>query len=249
MMISRLLLAALFLTSCASYKANIMFRIPEDAVLQQRAEEVQRNYIIQKNDILKMRVYTNKGELIIDPDFSLMKDLPVQTAQARPDPDYLVDLNGITKFPMIGEQPVEGLTLRQAEQRLQQAYAQFYTDPFVILQFVNKRVVVLGAPGGQVIPLVNENVTLAEILALATGVGNDARATNIRVLRGEQYFVADFSTIAGYQQGNRIMQPGDIVYVEPIRRPVSEAFRDYGIIVSVLTSLTTLIVVLATLQQ
>jgi polysaccharide export outer membrane protein len=244
---SQAVLAAILFTSCASYKANIMFKVPEDATLQKQAEEVQRNYVIQKNDILKLDVYTNKGELIIDPDFNLMKEIPVQNAQRRPDPNYLVDVNGVAKFPMLGELKVEGLTIRQTEEILQKEYARYYTDPFVVLQYINKRVIVLGAPGGQVIPLVNENVTLAEVLALASGIENNARATNIRVLRGDQYFVADFSTIAGYQKSNMIMQPGDIVYVEPIRRPVSEAFRDYGVIVSVLTSLTTLIVVLTSL--
>ncbi|MCU0397938.1 MAG: polysaccharide biosynthesis/export family protein [Cyclobacteriaceae bacterium] len=244
---SQAVLAAILFTSCASYKANIMFKVPEDATLQKQAEEVQRNYVIQKNDMLKLDVYTNKGELIIDPDFNLMKEIPVQNAQRRPDPNYLVDVNGVAKFPMLGELKVEGLTIRQTEEILQKEYARYYTDPFVVLQYINKRVIVLGAPGGQVIPLVNENVTLAEVLALASGIENNARATNIRVLRGDQYFVADFSTIAGYQKSNMIMQPGDIVYVEPIRRPVSEAFRDYGVIVSVLTSLTTLIVVLTSL--
>jgi polysaccharide export outer membrane protein len=244
---SQAVLAAILFTSCASYKANIMFKVPEDATLQKQAEEVQRNYVIQKHDMLKLDVYTNKGELIIDPDFNLMKEIPVQNAQRRPDPNYLVDVNGVAKFPMLGELKVEGLTIRQTEEILQKEYARYYTDPFVVLQYINKRVVVLGAPGGQVIPLVNENVTLAEVLALASGIENNARATNIRVIRGDQYFVADFSTIAGYQKSNMIMQPGDIVYVEPIRRPVSEAFRDYGVIVSVLTSLTTLIVVLTSL--
>jgi polysaccharide export outer membrane protein len=241
------MLAGLMLSSCASYKANIMFKVPDEAEMEHLAADIQRNYIIQKNDFLKMRVYTNKGELLIDPDFNLWKDIPAQNLQNRYIPDYLVDINGKARFPIIGEQKMEGLTLRQAEFQLQQAYAQYYTDPFVILEYGNKRVVVLGAPGGQVLPLVNENMTLAEVLALAGGVSNEARANNIRVLRDQQFFLVDFSTISGYRAGNMIMQPGDIIYVEPIRRPVSEAFRDYGVIVSVLTSLTTLIVVLVTL--
>lgn len=241
------MLAVVILTSCGSYRQNIMFQVPEGTVLQQQAEAVQRNYVIQKNDLLKLSLYTNKGELIIDPDFNLMKDLPIQNVQRRPDPDYLVDINGVAKFPMIGELKVEGLTLRQAEAILQKEYANYYTDPFAVLQYINKRVVVLGAPGGQVIPLMNENITLVEVLALATGLNNDSKAHNIRVLRGDQFFVADLSTLAGYQQTNMIMQPGDIIYVEPIRRPISEGVRDYGPIVSIVTSLTTLIVVLISL--
>jgi polysaccharide biosynthesis/export protein len=103
---------------------------------------------------------------------------------------------------------------------------------------------VLGAPGGQVIPLVNENTRLTEVLAMAKGLGNDAKAHNIRVLRADKVFVADFSTIGGYLKGDMIMAPGDIVYVEPVRRPFSEGLREYGPLVSIVTSMATLIVVI-----
>jgi polysaccharide export outer membrane protein len=102
----------------------------------------------------------------------------------------------------------------------------------------------LGAPGGQVIPLVNENVHLVEVLALAKGIDNLAMAQNVRVLRGDHVLVADLSTIDGYLKNNILIEHGDIVYVEPIRRPVSEAFRDFLPVLTVLTSLTTLIVVI-----
>lgn len=242
----RFLLLGYILTSCASYKQNIMFKVGEGTVLQQKVVEAEKNYVIQRNDFLKLKVYTSKGELIIDPDLKLLKEIPVQTGNLRPDPDYLVDINGVVKLPMVGELKLEGLTIRQAEAILQKEFSQYYTDPFVMLQYVNKRVIVLGAPGGQLIPLVNENVTLVEILAAATGLNNDSKANNIRIIRGDQVFIADMSTIEGYRSTNMIMQPGDIVYVEPIRRPASEALRDYGPLLTIITSLTTLVVVLST---
>jgi len=221
-----------------------MFKVPDDYVMKQQAADAEKNYFIQKNDYLKLAVYTSGGERIIDPDLRLLKDLPAQGNVARPDPNFLVDVHGIVKFPMIGELNVEGLTIRKAEELLQKEYSEFYKDPFVTLQYTNKRVVVLGAPGGKVIPLVNENVTLIEILTLANGIDNNAKAQNIRVLRGEQFFVADLTTIEGYQKSNMVMQHGDIVYVEPVRRPVSEATRDYGPLLSLVLSITTLIVIL-----
>lgn len=220
-----------------------MFKVPEGYILKQ-ALETENNYQIQKNDFLKLEAFTNSGERIIDPDLKLIKDMPVQNAMLKPDLSYLVDINGMAKFPMIGEIKVEGLTIRKAEDLLQKEYAKFYKEPFVTLQYTNKRIVVLGAPGGKVIPLINENITLVEILALASGVDNNGKAQNIRVMRGEQCFIADLSTLEGYQKTNMIMQHGDIVYVEPIRRPVSEAARDYGPLLSLGISITTLIVVL-----
>lgn len=239
-----LVITTLFVASCGSYKQNIMFKVPDNAGMQQQADDVQRNYIIQVNDFLKLAVFTNKGERIIDPDLELLKDIPAQVGNLRADPNYLVDVNGMVKLPMVGELKLVGLTIRQAEDVLQKEYAKFYTEPFVTLQYTNKRVVLLGAPGGVVVPLMNENMTLVEVIALGKGVDNFSKAQNIRVLRGDQFFVADLSTIAGYQKSNMIMQHGDIVYIEPIRRPVSEAARDYGPLLSLAISLSTLVIVL-----
>ncbi len=242
----QLLLAVL--CACGSYRKNIMFKADTTHIpkLKEAAQKAERNYIIRKNDLLKVSVFTNQGERIIDPDFELLKGINQQSAQLKPDPEYLVNTDGIVRLPMVGEIKVEGLTLRQAEEMLQKAYAAYYTNPFVIVQCTSNRVVVLGLPQSKVIPLPYENITLAEAIAMAGGLDRDSRADNIRVLRGEQFFVADLSTLSSYTTNNLLIQPGDIIYIEPIRRPVSEALRDYISLVSILSSLTTLIVVLNT---
>ena len=145
---------------------------------------------------------------------------------------------------MVGALKLEGLKLRDAEEILQKEYGNYYQGSFVILKHINRRVVVLGAPGGQVVPLNNENMRLVEVLAAAKGIGNDAKAANIRVLRGEKVFLADLSTFDGYLKNNMVMESGDIVYVEPVRRPFVEALRDSGPIFSIVASLATLIVVI-----
>lgn len=236
-----MLLAGLSLASCASYRQNIMFQVPDGQAVKAQVEAAEKNYTIHKNDVLQLGIYTNKGERLIDPAAALSRD---QTAMTDTPRTYLVNVEGKVRFPLIDEVQLEGLTIREAETLLQEAYAKFYQEPYVVITYINKRVTVLGAPGGQVIPLTNENVRLTEILALTKGVSNDAKASNIRVLRGDQLFVADLSTFEGYTKNNMIVAPGDIIYVEPIRRPFSEGLRDYGPLISIITSLTTLIVVI-----
>ncbi|MEX2234855.1 MAG: polysaccharide export protein EpsE, partial [Cyclobacteriaceae bacterium] len=138
----------------------------------------------------------------------------------------------------------QGLTIQQAEEMLEKAYEKFYKDAYVLLQFNNKRVIVLGAPGGQVIPLNQENMRLTEVLALAKGLPADARANNIRVIRQDKVFIADLSTFEGYQNHNLVMQPGDIVYVEPVRKPFIEGLRDYSPVINIVTGLATLIFII-----
>ena len=229
--------------NCASYKQNIMFKPdgnPSQGTLSAETLQAERNYVIQKNDYLGLEIHSNNGERLIDPNPELSQSQQV-SQDSRSVAQYLVDTNGVAKFPLVGELKVEGLTLRQAEEVLQKEYGKFFISPFVGLKFNNKRVVVLGAPGGQVIPLTNENVTLAEILALAKGLNNDSKAQNIRLLRKDMVYSIDFSTVEGYRKGNMIMEPGDIIYVEPVRKPFVEGFRDYSILLTFIVSLTTII--------
>jgi polysaccharide export outer membrane protein len=162
---------------------------------------------------------------------------------------YLVDKDGVAKLPLLQEIKLDGLTIRQAEEILQKEYAKQYQEPFVVLNVVNRRVTVLGSPGGKVIPLLDENIKLTEVLALAGGVSTDGKAANIRVLRGDQIFIADFSTIEGYLRDDMLIQSGDIIYVEPVRRPFLEALQSYGPLISIITSLGTLTVILVNQNQ
>lgn len=227
-----------------------MFKTETTQNLQKVTESYQtpRNYIIQPNDLLELNVYTKKGEFLIDPENRLMDQRMPNNANFKPDLKYLVQKDGTVVLPMVGNMELSGMTLFEAEQKLIEAYETYYKDPFVKLRYINKRVIVLGAAGGTVIPLENENTSVVEILALAQGFDQEAKSHNIRLLRGEKAFVLDFSTIEGYQENNMIVESGDVIYVEPVRRPFTEFVRDNGPVISVLSSVVSLIVVIISLN-
>lgn len=236
------------LTCCGAYKQNILFDVQPNQ-LQVQATHAESNYRIQPDDLLTLRVYTNQGEKIVDPNRESFQNGTNNPTPNTIAPQYLVDIDGVAKFPLIEPVKVAGMTLKQAEEVLNDAYERFYADAYVVLQFTNKRVIVLGAPGGQVIPLNNENMRLAEVIALAEGINIDGRANNIRVIREDKIFMADFSTFEGYRKGNFVMQPGDIVYIEPVRRPFIEALRDYQPAISIIASIATLIFIISQINQ
>jgi polysaccharide biosynthesis/export protein len=236
---------ACLLASCG-FKQNIMFQTTPATKLSTLASNAEKNYLVQRNDLLELQVYSNRGESLVDPrvDPTTNQTPAREQGEVGARPTYLVDQNGVVKFPRIDPIKIEGLTIRQAEEILEKQYESLFVESFVLLKFANKRVIVLGSPGGQVIPLTNENTRLTEVLALARGVGNDAKAQNIRVIRGDEIMVADFSTFEGYQKNNIVIQSGDIVYIEPVRRPFSEGFREYAPLISMVTSMSALVVVI-----
>ncbi|SRR5258706_5910885 len=238
----------LLLFSCASYKQNIMFKPIEGyqpESFKKEASAVERNYVIQKNDYLTLQIFSNNGERLIDPNPDLTGKSGSNKDQQAAEPiQYLVDINGIVKLPLVGEMKLEALTLRQAEEIVQKEYSKFFKDSFVLFSYTNKRVVVLGAPGGLVLPLTNQNIRVAEVLAMAKGLNNDAKANVIKLIRGDHVYLIDFSTIKGYVEGNMLVEAGDIIYVEPIRRPFTEGLKDNYVIVSLLLQVTTIVVLI-----
>jgi polysaccharide export outer membrane protein len=245
-----IILAGCFVASCASYKQNIMFKLGEGGhgdAIKKELISAEQDYVVQPNDLLTLDVYSNKGERFIDPNPDLSNKTNT-TTKAQQEPakiNYLVDQNGIVKFPLVGELKLSGLTLRQAEEIAQKEYSKYFTDSYVKLSFVNKRVIVLGAPGGQVIPLNNQNIRVVEVLALAKGLNNDAKASKIKLIRADHIYELDFSTYKGFTEGNMLVESGDVIYVEPIRRPFTESLRDNSTLVSLSVSFLTVILVLA----
>ncbi|QNP54074.1 polysaccharide biosynthesis/export family protein [Hymenobacter qilianensis] len=275
-------------TTSKIYRQNVLFRLEgttvDTARLRTTINRTERNYIIQSNDYLDVRVYTNKGERILDPNGELPFGNPggLRGATTRPGAgtrtttgqqssggttsggsEFLVQDDGIVKLPMVENIKLSGYTLLEADSVLQVAYSQYYEQPFVVTRVTNNRIIVLGAvggTGGQVIPMTNDNMNLIEVLAIAGGIDGGAigtggnrvgRTTNIRLIRGDlknpQIQVIDLSTFEGMRRANLQVEPNDIVYVEPVRRPFYEALTDagpvFGLVTSLISVLSTLYII------
>jgi len=232
-----------------------MFKIDEEEDLSYLSSVItvaEKNYIIQSNDLLELRVHTNKGERIIDPN----NELQIQQNQNRGEedkPEFLVLDDGTVKFPMIGNVKIGGMRINEAEEYLEKKYNEFYIDAFVRLKYINKRVIVLGAPGGQVIPLENENTSVLEIIALAGGIDEGGKAHNLRLIRGDlhnpEVFLIDLSTIKGTRTSMMDAMPGDIIYIEPKVKIVTEGARDFMTVFAILVNTVTLVALIINLSN
>jgi protein involved in polysaccharide export with SLBB domain len=246
----------------------------DTAKLRVAVNRTDRNYRIQPNDFLDVRVYTNKGERIIDPNGELQFGSPAgptpsltprgssstggratvsRTGGTSSGLELLVQADGTVDMPIVGRVQLSKLSLRQADSTLQVLYSTYYRDPFIQTRVTNNRVIILGSPGGLVIPLTNDNMNLLEILALAGGVdGNGGgggsgvyryggKTSNIRIIRGDlknpQIEQIDLSTISGMRRANLQMEPNDIIYIEPVRRRFLESLSETAPVVNIITTL------------
>ena len=286
----------LLFSSCSEkyHQKRTLFRLTTDGSkidttkLRIAVNRAARNYVIQPNDYLDVRVYTNKGERILDPNGELQFGQPSGVAPSLTRGSvagvssggggggggggqrsgggasssgnssslaFLVQADGTVKLPVVDRVRLSGLSLLQADSVLQKTYNSYYKDSFVTTRVTNNRVFVLGSPGGKVIQLENDNMNLIEVLALAGGIDGSSgggsslnryggRTDNIRIIRGNlknpQVQEIDLTTIEGMRRGNLQVEPNDIIYVDPVRRPFLEAITDAGPVIQLL-SLTALL--------
>ncbi|MBB6463726.1 polysaccharide biosynthesis/export family protein [Flammeovirga kamogawensis] len=285
-----LLLLLVALSSCSIRKSILFKTdesINEDAFLNAENSAI-NNYTIEVDDFIAMSVFTNDGEKVVDPNGDYLQPSQIASlgrnsssgnmnnntmienpnsamnAPIRENGDdpkkYLVKSDSCVNLPLVGNINLVGQTLEQANITLAKAYSKFYLDPYVATQYTNKRVIVMGATGAEIIPLRTEHMTLLDVIALASQgaaataknngvpVQNDIMATNIRMIRPDPKYgfnkpsvqIVDLSTIQGLAKANINVMPNDVIYLEPRRKSDTRNLQDLTLLVSVVSSVVSL---------
>ena len=166
---------------------------------------------------------------------------------------YLVRIDSLIEFPIIGDINLVGKTIKEAEIYLENIFSEFYVDPFIVLGVSTRRVFLFsGSSGGEasVVHLGFNNMTLFEVLASAGGISSSNSSKKIKIIRrtkeGIKIFNADLSTINGINEGNMIMQSHDIIYITPNFNLGSEIAQDIN---SIFSFISTISIVWLTLTQ
>ncbi len=242
--------------SCTSRKENIMFRVPKnfenDTAYFSNSSE--KNYKLRVDDYINVRLYSNGGEIILDPNNWLSSSINTQGQQQKIEkPKYLIENSGEVQLPLIGKVKLEGYTVKQADSILSLSYSKYYVDPFVVSSLDNRRVIIIGPLGGQVIPLENENTSMIEVIAQYGGMDKESKAHNIRLIRGDlknpHVQLIDLSTIEGMKKAHLQILPNDIIYIEQVRKPFIESIKDYASLIGIFTAGVTLVVLIASLNN
>lgn len=166
------------------------------------------------------------------------------------DKGYRVDVDGNIDFPILGTLHVEGLTLNQATDLIQQKIKEgnYIKSPLVSIEIMNFKYTVLGAVGSTgTFRVDGDRITLVDAIAKAGDLASNARVDRIQVIRtvdGERkVFVHDFSDESLFYSPAFYLQQNDIVYVEPKYRKKSSEDRgfQYGtLLLSAITAVCSL---------
>jgi protein involved in polysaccharide export with SLBB domain len=147
-----------------------------------------------------------------------------------------IDGNGQVRLALLGTYRVAGMSIRQAEETIQQAYVRerFLANPMVtitVMDYAPKEISVLGEvnnPGRLSLPIELNSMDIVEVISQVGGFTNLALANSVRVTRrtesGQEiiFTVNVDSLISGRgrrgEPASRVaILPGDVVWV-PERR-------------------------------
>ncbi len=243
----------LFLGSCTINK-DIMFKTPTDYEYAELSDTLETEAKITPNNLLQLNFFTGNGYMLIENNIGTGQLTGTNRSNnmnrgANNQITYLVDKDGTVKLPVLGRIKIAGYSIRDAEYMLEDLYSQYYNEPFVQLEVSNNRVIVSPGSGGEarVITLVNANTTLLEALALAGGIADRGIASKIKLIRYNKetnqrdVYLIDLSTIEGLEEADMVVQPNDIIYVEPLPLLASEIVREIAPIITLITTAALLI--------
>ncbi len=220
------------------------------------SQEVQDQYTIQKGDLLSLQIFSREG-------FDLIDVLPNETGggmsggrqggggMAMQQIIYLVEQDGYVELPLFGRTYALGLTENELEDLIEQKCESIFNEPFAVLQVKNRRAFVFSGSAAAVISLNPGPTTLLEVIAKSGGIGNDLKAYNIKVLRGDlknpEIIDVDLSTMEGLKNADLIIQTNDVIYIEQRLRVANSILSEISPILSLVGTITTVVVLVKNL--
>ena len=124
---------------------NRMFKTPKDYEFAKDTTQAStKPYYIQIDDHLDMQIFSNDGFKLIDVTAS-----NISQGNNSENVTYNIDEKGEVKLPVIGRYYLKGLSIKEAEDQLQQQYSKYYKDPFVLIRITSRKAFVFQSDGGK----------------------------------------------------------------------------------------------------
>jgi polysaccharide biosynthesis/export protein len=205
--------------------------------------------LIQKNDLISIRVYSASLDPSVDQIYSLGGQQN-QTAQTAQFSGYLVDVNGNIDVPRIGSLHVEGLKKSELEVLIKSKLQNELTQPSVVVRFLNFRITVLGEVGNPgILNIPTERLTILEAVGMAGGISQFGEIKEVKILRENngvrRLGTLDLTSKNIFQSPYYQLQQNDVVLVDQTRYKLrrteqTRISQQIGFALSIITSIALL---------
>lgn len=224
-------------SSCGSYRRQVYLQDMEVG-LNYPAQDP-KAIQVRKSD--KLAIYVTGSNPALAAPFNLTTAFPTYdptsgdsnyTVSEEAKPEYVVDVNGDIQFPILGNIHVEGLNLSEVKTLIAGKIREenLMRDPIVNAEFVGFQITVLGEVGNvgnYIIP--KETINIFEVLALARDLTQDAKKSQVWVIRTEggqrKIYELNLRSKSVYDSPAFFLRQDDMVYARPRRSKTDTTFE------------------------
>jgi len=239
-------LIILVLASCTSKKQMTYMR---NLGQTEEAFDIKApRYRVQRQDILYINIKSINSELN-----ALFQSQPMEGKQMFQNETslyingYVVDDSGNVEMPLLGQIPVEGLTLDEIKTLIRERSKVYLKEASIDIKLISFKFTVLGeVRKPDTYKNFNNQLTVFEAIGMAGDISESGDRKNVLVVRpspeGTKTYRIDLSKKEVLSSEAFFLLPNDVVIVEPLR---AKAFKANIPNMSLaLTTITTLILIL-----
>lgn len=151
---------------------------------------------------------------------------------------YTVDSEGMIKLPYINKIKLEGLTLHEASDRIEEELSQYLLYPYVFIHYVNNKVTILGDVNRPGVYVFNyKNINILQAIGYANDISVFGNRKKVLIIREEgdhrsRHFV-DLTSDELLSSELYLIKSNDIIYVEPLKtKKFGMATFPYNLLIS-----------------
>ena len=196
-------------------------------------------YRLQKNDELELRIVSLNMETAL-----LFQSVAVSSV-ANSSFTYRIYEDGTIDIPFLSKVKVAGLTLQQAEQKIENELSGFADDITVKLALSTGTFCVIGDAGRGYFPIYKDRLTIYQALALSGGVSPSADLGHVKILRrsveGTKIIEFDIRPKSVIDSEYYYVYPNDVIYFDFSKRRFW-AIDSYSGFLSVISSSLSMLV-------
>lgn len=198
-------------------------------------------YHLRQNDEVDLRIITSNEEtsLLFQNTVNVTVNL---TYSGFP---YRIFEDGTIDIPFVNKVKIEGLTIEEAEDKIEESLSQFVDDISVKLSLSTNTFSVIGDAGRGYFPIYKERLTIYQALALCGGINESADFSKVKILRttdeGVSIVEFDIRTKSIIDSEYYYIYPNDIIYLDISKRKFW-AIGSYSTFVGVISSSLSLVI-------
>jgi polysaccharide export outer membrane protein len=233
------MVAIMLLSSC--YPIRRVGLLQERSGLPEYSKGEYEQYKLQKNDELELRIIS------LNPETALLFQQRSSSYFSGNSSSftYRIYEDGTIDVPFLSKVEVAGLTLQQAEQKIEEELSGFADDIMVKLALSTGTFCVIGDAGRGYFPIYKDRLTIYQALALCGGISSSADYGNVKILRrtneGTKILEFDIRQESVIDSEYYYVYPNDVIYFDFSKRRFWAIDSYSGFLSIISTSLSMLV--------